>query len=193
MYLYIVFVCPLCASVMRGRTVYRETGRKETRGEWLVSSSIADTGKFWKILGYYYLPVSVPVLQILEDSDKILVIPVSRPAASYYPNILILYFAVSEKTKFDKNSLGRLSKNQAKHLIWIVIYCLAKIYVEYFEKLIQGSVLKYLDNMKQPAQDYFYRTWFFQTLQNKIKTAICLCIKRTINLIYQYNWTTSMA
>jgi len=45
---------------------------------------------------------------------------------------------VSEKTKFDKDSLGRLSKNQAKHLIWIVIYCLAKIYVEYFEKLIQG-------------------------------------------------------
>jgi hypothetical protein len=28
---------------------------------------------------------------------------------------------------------------------------LAKIYVEYFEKLIQGPVLKYLDNMKQPA------------------------------------------
>ena len=25
--------CPVCASVMRGRTVYRETGRKETRGE----------------------------------------------------------------------------------------------------------------------------------------------------------------
>jgi hypothetical protein len=23
---------PVCASVMRGRTVYRETGRKETRG-----------------------------------------------------------------------------------------------------------------------------------------------------------------
>jgi hypothetical protein len=32
-YLYIVFFCPVCASVMRGRTVYRETGRKETRGE----------------------------------------------------------------------------------------------------------------------------------------------------------------
>ena len=32
MYLYIVFFCPVCASVMRGRTVYRETGRKETRG-----------------------------------------------------------------------------------------------------------------------------------------------------------------
>ena len=28
----ILFFCPLCASVMRGRTVYRETGRKETRG-----------------------------------------------------------------------------------------------------------------------------------------------------------------
>jgi hypothetical protein len=28
---------------------------------------------------------------------------------------------------------------------------LVKIYVEYFEKLIQGPVLKYLDNMKQPA------------------------------------------
>jgi hypothetical protein len=46
-----------------------------------VSSSIANTGKFWKILGYEYLPVSVPVLQILEDSGKIrfweiLVIPV---------------------------------------------------------------------------------------------------------------------
>jgi hypothetical protein len=26
------FVCPVCASVIRGRTVYRETGRKETRG-----------------------------------------------------------------------------------------------------------------------------------------------------------------
>ena len=26
------FFCPVCASVMRGRTVYRETGRKETRG-----------------------------------------------------------------------------------------------------------------------------------------------------------------
>ena len=25
--------CSVCASVMRGRTVYRETGRKETRGE----------------------------------------------------------------------------------------------------------------------------------------------------------------
>jgi hypothetical protein len=71
--------------------------------------SIADTGRFWKIL-------VIPVLQILEDSrkywlyqycrywkilentgntsiadnsGKILVIPVSRPAASYYPNILI--------------------------------------------------------------------------------------------------------
>jgi hypothetical protein len=32
---------------------------------------------------------NVPVLQILEDSGKILVIPVSRPAASYYPNNLI--------------------------------------------------------------------------------------------------------
>ena len=31
-HLYIVFFCPVCASVMRGRTVYRETGRKETRG-----------------------------------------------------------------------------------------------------------------------------------------------------------------
>jgi hypothetical protein len=30
--LYIGFFCPVCASVMRGRTVYRETGRKETRG-----------------------------------------------------------------------------------------------------------------------------------------------------------------
>jgi hypothetical protein len=27
------FFFPVCASVMRGRTVYRETGRKETRGE----------------------------------------------------------------------------------------------------------------------------------------------------------------
>ena len=27
------FFCPVCAFVMRGRTVYRETGRKETRGE----------------------------------------------------------------------------------------------------------------------------------------------------------------
>ena len=26
------FFCPVCASVMRGRTVYRETGKKETRG-----------------------------------------------------------------------------------------------------------------------------------------------------------------
>ena len=33
MYLYIVFFCPVCASVMRGRTVNRETGRKEKRGE----------------------------------------------------------------------------------------------------------------------------------------------------------------
>ena len=32
MYLYIVFLCRVGASVMRGRTVYRETGRKETRG-----------------------------------------------------------------------------------------------------------------------------------------------------------------
>jgi hypothetical protein len=32
MYLYIVFFCPVCASVMRGQTVYRETGRKEKRG-----------------------------------------------------------------------------------------------------------------------------------------------------------------
>ena len=31
--MYIVFFCPVCVSVMRGRTVYRETGRKETRGE----------------------------------------------------------------------------------------------------------------------------------------------------------------
>jgi hypothetical protein len=31
MYLYIVFF-PVCASVMRGRTVNRETGRKETKG-----------------------------------------------------------------------------------------------------------------------------------------------------------------
>jgi hypothetical protein len=31
MYLYIVFF-PVCASVMRGRTVYREIGRKEKRG-----------------------------------------------------------------------------------------------------------------------------------------------------------------
>jgi hypothetical protein len=28
----LVFFCSVCASVMRGRTVYRETGRKETRG-----------------------------------------------------------------------------------------------------------------------------------------------------------------
>ena len=27
------FFCPVCASVMRGRTVYSENGRKETRGE----------------------------------------------------------------------------------------------------------------------------------------------------------------
>jgi hypothetical protein len=26
------FFCPVCASVMRGPTVYRETGKKETRG-----------------------------------------------------------------------------------------------------------------------------------------------------------------
>ena len=26
------FFCLVCASVMRGRTVYRETGKKETRG-----------------------------------------------------------------------------------------------------------------------------------------------------------------
>ena len=58
--------------------------------------------------------------------------------------MFLFYFAVSEKTKFDKDSLGRLSKNHAKHLIWIVIYCLANIYVDYFEKWIQGSVLKYL-------------------------------------------------
>jgi hypothetical protein len=32
MYLYIDIFCPVCASVMIGRTVYRETGRKETRG-----------------------------------------------------------------------------------------------------------------------------------------------------------------
>ena len=32
MYLYIVVFFPVCASVMRGRTVYREIGRKETRG-----------------------------------------------------------------------------------------------------------------------------------------------------------------
>jgi hypothetical protein len=32
MYLYIVFFCPVCAFVMRGRTVYRETGRREIRG-----------------------------------------------------------------------------------------------------------------------------------------------------------------
>jgi hypothetical protein len=30
--LYIAFFWPVCASVMRGRTVHRETGRKETRG-----------------------------------------------------------------------------------------------------------------------------------------------------------------
>jgi hypothetical protein len=57
--------------------------------------------------------------------------------------VFILFCSVWEM-KFDKDSLGRLSKNQAKHLIWIVIYCLANIYVEYFEKLIQGPVLKYL-------------------------------------------------
>ena len=54
----------------------------------LAMTSIADTGKFWKILGYQYLPVSVPVLQILEDTGKIpvlpvlctsIVVPVSRP------------------------------------------------------------------------------------------------------------------
>jgi hypothetical protein len=32
MYLYIVFFCPVCASVMRGWTVHRGTGRKDTRG-----------------------------------------------------------------------------------------------------------------------------------------------------------------
>ena len=49
--------------------------------------SIVDTGRFWEIL-------VIPVLQILEDTGKILVlpelctsivVPVSRPAASYYP------------------------------------------------------------------------------------------------------------
>ena len=30
---YWFYFGPVCASVMRGRTVYRETGRKETRGE----------------------------------------------------------------------------------------------------------------------------------------------------------------
>jgi hypothetical protein len=35
----------------------------------------------------WYLPVSVPVLQILEDTGITrIVVPVSRPAASYYPN-----------------------------------------------------------------------------------------------------------
>jgi hypothetical protein len=32
MYLYIGVFFSVCASVMRGRTVYRETGRKEIRG-----------------------------------------------------------------------------------------------------------------------------------------------------------------
>jgi hypothetical protein len=38
MYFYIVFFCPVCASIMRGRTVNRETGRigageRRRRGE----------------------------------------------------------------------------------------------------------------------------------------------------------------
>jgi hypothetical protein len=37
------------------------------------------------------------------------------------------------------------------------------------------------------VQDYPCQTSLFQTLQNKIKTAICLYMKITINLIYQYN------
>ena len=54
--------------------------------------SIADTGRFWEIL-------VIPVLQILEDSGKILVIPVLCtilvipvlwPAASYYPIVFPL-------------------------------------------------------------------------------------------------------
>ena len=85
----------------------------------LVSSSIADTGQFWKILGYQYLPVSVPVLQILEDTGKILVIPVlctsivvpvSRPASSYYPKnhksiTMVLHVCMKEKKtkKQEKN------------------------------------------------------------------------------------------
>jgi hypothetical protein len=49
------------------------------------------SGRYWDTSIYQYL---VPVLQILEDSGTILVlpvlctilvIPVSRPAASYYP------------------------------------------------------------------------------------------------------------
>jgi len=44
------------------------------------------------------------------------------------------------------------------------------------------------------AQVYPYRTWFFRTLQNEIKTAIyMLYIKITISLTYQYNWTTPVA
>jgi hypothetical protein len=52
---------------------------------------------FHCIFSYCTVPVSVPVLQILEDTGKILVlpvlctsivVPVSRPAASYYPSYL---------------------------------------------------------------------------------------------------------
>jgi hypothetical protein len=49
------FFGPVCVSVMRGRTVKRETERKEKRGGrgkgilvfTSICTSIADTGRFW--------------------------------------------------------------------------------------------------------------------------------------------------
>ena len=97
--------------------------------------------------------------------SAILVIPVSRPAASYYSNILIQVLGLIFQ------NIQHISLPNSK---W---------------RFILDVLLGFCSN----AQDYPYRTSFFQTLQNKIKTAICLYIKITINLIYQYNWTTSVA
>jgi hypothetical protein len=69
------------------------------------NTSIADIGRFWKIL-------VIPVLQmILEDTGKILVlpvlctsivVPVSRPAASYYPTSLYALRSIAKHMVYSE-------------------------------------------------------------------------------------------
>jgi hypothetical protein len=101
------------------------------------NTSIADTGRFWKIL-------VIPVLQILEDSGKLyqycrywedtgkilvlpvlctsIVIPESRPAASYYPKLTTtIYVDTGRFWKILVIPILQILEDSGKY--WLYQYC----------------------------------------------------------------------
>jgi hypothetical protein len=137
------------------------------------------------------------------------VIPAYRPLADLWSTTQLHYIII-----YQYSQSGRTLKKG--NLCCLRIYCICALTLTLWNIcsniLIQvlGLIFQNIQHISLPnskwrfildvllgffstAQDYPYRTSFFQILPNKIKTAICLYIKITINLIYQYNWTTSVA